>query len=63
MIYTHFKTVSIDDKDDGFNTIIFIDEDGKHFHSALVSKLLSDSTIKKIETLISDEINHKPMAE
>jgi len=57
MNYKHFKTVSIDGEENGFKAIIFIDEEGKHFHSALVSKLLSDSTVKKIEELIDEEIN------
>ena len=57
MQYSHFKTVSIDGEDNGFKTIIFVDEDGKHFHAALVSKLLSEITVKRIEELIREEIN------
>ena len=57
MKYVHFKTTSIDGEDNGFQTIIFIDEDGKHFHSALVSKLLPETTVKKIEDLICEELN------
>ena len=57
MKYKHFKTTSIDNEENGFKTIIFIDEEGKHFHSVLVSKLLSDSTVEKIEELIEKEIN------
>ena len=57
MKYRHFKTASIDSEENGFKTIIFIDEEGKHFHSALVSKLLPDSTVTKIEELIEKELN------
>ena len=57
MQYTHFKTTSIDSDDNGFQTIIFVDENGRHFHSALVSKLLPETTVKKIESLICEELN------
>ena len=57
MRYTHFKTTSIDGEDNGFQTIIFVDEEGKHFHAALVSKLLPETTVKKIEDLICKELN------
>lgn len=57
MKYTHFKTRSIGEGDDNYQTIIFVDEDGRHFHAALVSKLLPDTTVKKIENLIHQEIN------
>lgn len=57
MEYKHFKTVNIDSNDDGYKSIIFIDQDGKHFHPVLVSKLLPDSIVEHIEKLIEKEIN------
>jgi hypothetical protein len=51
------KLYSIDSRKDGFVSILFVDEEGRHFHSALVSKLLSDDAVEKIKDIIAEDVN------
>lgn len=51
------KIESIDNRKDGFLTVLFVDEDGRQFHGALISKLLSGEAAEKIKDVILEDIN------
>ena len=60
MKFEYVSSNSIDDREDGFRTVLFVAEDGRHFHAALISKLLSGEAAEKIKDVIGEELN-RPM--
>lgn len=57
MSFKYKSTYSIDNRKDGFKTVLFVSDEGRHFYPALISKLLSDDAADKIRDVIKEDIN------